>query len=271
MPPSRQRKPATRNGFVSVVRNAPRLLKGYYPIFLDYPFSSVPRYGYGKPPHPKLYEQFVALKPDIQKLLAEFTLLDAELRRIPLRPEKNSAEPSWINKWFEGLDVLALYGFVATRNPKLYLEIGSGYSTKVARQAIQERMLRTRIVSVDPKPRTEINPLCDELLRRPLEEIHLGLFARLQAGDILFFDGSHRSFMNSDVTVFFLDILPNLAPGVYVHIHDIELPYDYMPERAHWYYSEQYLLAVALLEGHKNFKVLLPNAFVSREQDCLEP
>lgn len=210
------------------------------------------------------------MKPEIHKLLTEFQRYAEALRRIPLRPQKNSPEPSWINKWFEGLDVFTLYGFVASRKPNLYIEIGSGYSTKVARQAIQEAQLRTKIISVDPRPRADINPLCDQLYRMPLENIDLSLFARLKAGDILFFDGSHRAFMNSDVTVFFLDILPNLPAGVSVHIHDIELPYDYMPERAHWYYSEQYLLAVALLEGHATFRVLLPNAFVSQEKDCVE-
>jgi hypothetical protein len=75
--------------------------------------------------------------------------------------------------------------------------------------------------------------------------------------------------MNSDVTVFFLEILPRLKPGVLVHIHDIELPCDYMPERAHWYYSEQYVLAASLLAGHRNYRVVLPNAFISREQDLV--
>lgn len=255
---------------LSTLYNSPKLAKGYYPIFLDYPFIPKPRYGHGKPPHAKLYAQFAALKPQIQKQLADFLGFEEGLRRIPLRPSKNSPDPSWINKWFEGLDVFALYGFIATRKPNLYVEIGSGYSTKVARHAIQEEQLRTKIISVDPHPRAEINPLCDQLFRKGLEEIDLNLFAKLKAGDILFFDGSHRSFMNSDVTVFFLDILPNLPAGVSVHIHDIELPYDYLPERAHWYYSEQYLLAVALLEGHATFNVLLPNAFISQEKDYMD-
>lgn len=33
--------------------------------------------------------------------------------------------------------------------------------------------------------------------------------------------------MNSDVTVFFIDILPRLRSGVIGHVHDITLPYDY--------------------------------------------
>jgi hypothetical protein len=56
---------------------------------------------------------------------------------------------------------------------------------------------------------------------------------------------------------------------VQVHIHDIDLPWDYMPERSHWYYSEQYLLAASLLAGHRGWDVRLGNAFVSREADLV--
>ena len=66
--------------------------------------------------------------------------------------------------------------------------------------------------------------------------------------------------MNSDVAVFFLDILPNLAPGVVVHIHDVFLPDDYPPQWIERYYSEQYLLACYLLAESTKFDVILPNS-----------
>jgi predicted O-methyltransferase YrrM len=187
-----------------------------------------------------------------------------------LRQGSNPEDPCWINGWLEGLDTLALYGFVASRKPAQYLEIGSGYSTKLVRRAIRDHSLPTQLTSIDPNPRSEIDALCDEIIRQPLESTDLTSFDKLEAGDILFFDGSHRAFMNSDVTVFFLEVLPRLRPGVLVHIHDIELPYDYMPERAHWYYSEQYMLGASLLAGHRDYRVVLPNAYVSRERDLVE-
>jgi len=81
-------------------------------------------------------------------------------------------------------------------------------------------------------------------------------------------DGSHRSFMNSDVTIFFLEILPRLKSGVLVHLHDIFLPLDYPPYweyryYPHRYWSEQYLLAASLLAGHRNYEILLPNRHIS--------
>ena len=97
-----------------------------------------------------------------------------------------------------------------------------------ARHAIRTGNLKTTIMSIDPKPRAEIDSLCDRVMRLPLELCDLNLFRELEPGDILFFDGSHRIFANSDVTVFFIEVLPRLKPGVLVHVHDIFLPADYL-------------------------------------------
>ena len=108
----------------------------------------------------------------------------------------------------------------------------------------------TRIVSIDPQPRAEVDELCDRVLRVPLEAADLSVFDELSDGDVLFFDGSHRTFMNSDATVFFLEVLPRLADGVLVGVHDVFLPYDYPRDFADRYYSEQYLLAAHLIAGN---------------------
>jgi len=265
----KSRRVAQSNPFLALLHGIPRLFKGYFPIFLDYAPHPITRWGYGKPPHPLLFEMFARDRDSYQRLLREFLNYTAYLLAIPLRQPRDSDQPSWIHNWLDGFDTLALYGFVTSRQPATYLEIGSGYSTKLVRRAIRDHSLATRLVSIDPHPRAEIDRLCDEVIRRRLEDTELARFEQLQSGDILFFDGSHRVFMNSDVTVFFLEVLPRLKPGVLVHIHDIELPYDYLPERAHWYYSEQYLLAASLLAGHRNYRVVLPTAYISREQDML--
>jgi hypothetical protein len=89
---------------------------------------------------------------------------------------------------------------------------------------------------------------------------------KIRSGDILFFDGSHRTFTNSDVTVFFLETLPRLPPGVIVHIHDIFLPADYPPEWNKRMFSEQYILAAMLLGKAPAFRTLLPDYFA-----CTDP
>ncbi|MDP9269062.1 MAG: class I SAM-dependent methyltransferase [Acidobacteriota bacterium] len=269
--PKALKRLARRNGFLYVLYNLPRLFKGYFPIFLDYPFEPAPRYGYGKPAHAQLEAMFAAGADAYRQQLREFLRFEEQLARIPARvTEKDtraSTDPCWINRWLDGLDTFALYGFIASRRPKLYLEIGSGYSTKVVRRAVRDSDLATRIVSVDPHPRAEIDALCDELVRSNMQSLPLERFDALNAGDILFVDGSHRVFMNSDVAVLFLDVLPRLRPGVLVHIHDVYLPVDYPPRMADWYYSEQYMLAAELLAGHAGFRVVLPGQYAATRPD----
>jgi hypothetical protein len=264
----RWRRLADGHGLLSVLLNLRRVAEGYQPIFLDHGVEALPRYGYGKPPHPELAHILAANEERYSSLLVKFLGFSEHLLRLPLHPRKASCEPCWINEWMDGLDTFGLYGFVASRDPGLFLEVGSGFSTRLVRRAIRDHRLRTRVVSIDPKPRAEIDELCDERIRMPLEKCDLGIISRLGPGDIFSIDGSHRSFMNSDVTVFFLEILPRLRPGVLVHIHDIFLPLDYRPwwmQRfyPHRYWSEQYLLAASLLAGHSSYQVILPCHYVS--------
>jgi hypothetical protein len=265
------RRLADGHGFLSVLLNLRRLADGYQPIFLDYRVEPVPRFGYGKPAHPELTRILARNDSQYTNVLSQFLGFSDYLFRIPLREPEGSPEPSWLHDWLDGLDTFALYGFVATRNAALHLEVGSGYSTKVVRRAIKDHSLSTLVVSIDPNPRAEIDQLCDHIVRQPLEKCDLGMFDRLADGDILFMDGSHRSFMNTDVTVFFLEILPRLKPGVLVHLHDVFLPLDYPPYweyqyYPHRYWSEQYLLAANMLAGQTLYDVVLPNHYISITQ-----
>ncbi|HSF47793.1 MAG TPA: class I SAM-dependent methyltransferase [Burkholderiales bacterium] len=216
-------------------------------IKLDYPVDTTPRYGYGNPPHSELSLFFAAARPLLIQRVREWLAHKTWFEAIDYETPADSAAPHWSNSYFTGLDAVALMATLAEVRPALYLEVGSGNSTKFARRAIQDRRLATRIVSIDPRPRAEIDRLCDELIREPFERESADIAGRLRAGDVLFIDSSHRSFTNSDVTVFFLETLPALPPGVVLHLHDIFLPYDYPPVWRDRYYSEQYLLAAYLL------------------------
>jgi hypothetical protein len=240
--------------------------KGWFPVFIKYPVYPRPRYGYhGKEPHRLLHQIIDRGRGRYRSQLEACKKHKNSLHRIRTSEPDHAEEPYWSNTWFSGLDAVALYSFLATVKPKVYLEIGSGNSTKFARKSIRDHSLITKIISIDPHPRAEIDALSDEIIRQPLEEASLELFDRLTEGDILFFDGSHRCFMNSDVTVFFLDVLPRLPCGVLIQVHDIHLPYDYPQERALHYESEQYLLAAMLLGGCTKYQIILPNEFVLRD------
>jgi hypothetical protein len=156
---------------------------------------------------------------------------------------------------------------VAAGRPALYVEVGSGNSTKFVRRAIRDHGLATRVVSIDPQPRAEVDGLCDEIIRTPLEDADLSVFGRLEAGDVLFVDNSHRCLQNSDVTVVFLEVLPELRPGVLVGWHDIFLPDDYPAWWSDRYYSEQYLLATWLLGGAGRAEIVFPAWYVAQHTD----
>jgi hypothetical protein len=113
----------------------------------------------------------------------------------------------------------------------------------------------------------EINEICNEVIRKPVEDVDLKLFDRLGANDILYIDNSHRALMNSDATILFLDVIPRLRPGVVVEIHDITLPYDYPADWTDRFYSEQYLLASFLLAQGKLFDIMLPCMFISHDDE----
>lgn len=239
-----------------------------YPIVLNYPIRPEPRFGYGCPPHPELLEVIEAGRANYSDTLQSLNRYRDDLRRIPLvEPKGLPAEARWCNAYFSGLDAAALYGLIRERKPRRIVEVGSGNSTKFAARAIRDGGLSTELVSIDPAPRAEIDQLCSKVHRCGLEAAELRIFAELQSGDFLFIDNSHRCFTNSDVTVFFLEILPRLPRGVVVHLHDIFLPLDYPPVWNAKYYSEQYLLAVYLLakSNHSPATVLLPCVFVSSD------
>lgn len=237
-----------------------------HPVFLDYKVDLSPRYGYGKPPHPLLYDIINENREGYRLLLNAFLQFTEQLIQIPVYKREES-KPSWINGFLPGLDSVSLYGLLALNNPVRYFEIGSGNSTKFARKAIDDYGLRTRIVSIDPHPRAEIDSLCDRIIREPVENVDISVFDELETGDILFVDNSHRAFTNSDATVTFLDILPRLKQGVIVEFHDIFLPYDYTSSFAKRWYSEQYLLACFLLAGGNRIEVLLPNMFICNDEE----
>jgi hypothetical protein len=246
-------------------------------LVLDYPpsYDYRPRWGYSRPPHAGLSALFDRDSDVQNELLQQMLALKPFLDRIPFQfDHEGSCEPGWMGGPINAVDTATLYSFLVKHRPKTYLEIGSGVTTLFAARAKRDHQLPTRIISIDPNPRAAVDARCDEVLRKPFEMSDLDVFERLQPGDIVFMDGSHRTFMNSDVTVFMLDVLPKLAPGVIVHFHDIVLPHDYAPMFADWYWNEQYILGAYLLGAADRVRILMPTGhfFAKKEvQRALAP
>jgi hypothetical protein len=252
-------------GLAYVVAQRSRIMMGAYPIMITYPGQLSPRWADSISGHPRLAKLINDNRSEYERLINVFGPFRGAIERIPDGQPADSIDPSWTNSFFTGVDAVGLYGILASQRPKRYFEIGSGNSTKLARRAIRDQGLPTVILSIDPSPQAQIDALCDTVIRKRLEDTDVEIFDQLEAGDVLFFDGSHHAFMSSDVVVFWLEILPRLRPGVLVHIHDIFLPYDYPANWRDRYYSEQYLVAVALLARQRSLDVFFPAYFVDRD------
>jgi hypothetical protein len=212
-------------------------------------------------------ERILRDRASIEQTLAVMTLLKDSYGRIDAEADPATPEqPHWKNSWLPGVDAAILYSLVASRKPRTYLEIGSGNSTKFVRRAIRDHGLSTRIISVDPQPRAEVDAICDEVVRSRIEDVNIDdVVGRLSPGDVVFVDNSHRGFQNSDVTVCFMELLPALPVGTIFGVHDICLPFDYDPCFLDYFYNEQYYLGMYLLGGAVEDKILLPSYFASRE------
>jgi predicted O-methyltransferase YrrM len=164
------------------------------------------------------------------------------------------------------LDALVLYAMMREYRPQKMLEIGSGFSTEIALMAANHT--KTAIQCIDPELDSHLMARESQLqarIQKPVQEVDLEVFAELQAGDFLFIDTTHTVKLGSDVNHLIFNVLPRLASGVFVHFHDIFLPYEY-PRR--WYdevsifWNEQYLLLAYLLDN-PSIELLLPNYALS--------
>lgn len=238
-------------------------------LFLEYKVDFKPRYGHGKPAHPQLYRIINNNRSRYGALLIDFLQYKEVYHSIKKTgEEKNENAPAWNNGFLPGLDIISLYGLISKIKPETYLEIGSGNSTRVARKAINDNKLQTKIISIDPVPRASIDQISDVVIRKPLEDLaDFSSIENLKENDMLFIDNSHRSFPNSDVTVCFLEVIPKLKKGVIIHIHDIYLPYDYPQFMCDRFYSEQYLLATLLLANSEKFQPIFPCYFISEDKE----
>lgn len=170
----------------------------------------------------------------------------------------------------EAVDAEVLYSLIRLFQPARIIEIGAGYSTLIITEAVLANSVngpRCQVTSIDPYPPDELLEKTSwpvNILRERVESVPQSVFSDLKSGDVLFIDSSHVCRFGSDVYFEFLEVLPQLAPGVIIHIHDIFLPVDYPEEwvvSRHRFWNEQYLLQ-AFLCGNRDFEVLWGGAWL---------
>jgi len=184
------------------------------------------------------------------------------------RDELVEIEFDFNNGYFSGFDAAVYYSLIRHLRPRRIIEIGGGYSTRIADKALALNQ-KGRLTCIEPYPEERLIDagLNIELIPKRIEEIDLNFFSCLEANDILFIDSSHTVKFGSDVCYEFLEVLPSLKAGGWIHVHDIFFPHDYP---ADWLLNqrlalnEQYLLE-AFLAFSTTFSAQLANYWI-----CLE-
>lgn len=176
------------------------------------------------------------------------------------------------NTFFPYPDGVTLYSLLRHLRPARVVEVGSGYSSAVMLDT-DERFLggRTEFTFIDPDPgrlhqllRPADRSRCRVIPER-VQAVPAEVFDALTAGDWLFIDSSHVSKIGSDVNHLFFELLPRLAAGVVVHVHDVFWPFEYP---RHWFeqgiaWNEAYLLR-GVLTGGRRYRILFFPSYLER-------
>jgi hypothetical protein len=176
--------------------------------------------------------------------------------------------PRFDQDWFPRLDAAAAYAIVRRAKPHRIVEVGSGHSTRFLARAIADGDLKTSLTCIDPAPRASLEALAVDWLPFLLQDAPETCFAALRPGDLLFIDSSHVLMPGSDVDRLLNQILPLLAAGIIVHVHDIFLPDPYPEDWAWRGYNEQSAVAV-MLQGEAYELLFASHYLVSRHGDRL--
>jgi hypothetical protein len=174
------------------------------------------------------------------------------------------------NDNFGSVDAELYYAIVRELRPRRIIEIGGGFSTRLAALAINRNRddgADTSLTVVEPFPDDELRagiPAVTSLIRKPLQDVPFEVFDDLDRDDVLFIDSTHVVAPGSDVCIEILELLPRLRQGVLVHLHDIFLPRHYsrrflLERRFIW--NEQYMLQ-AFLAFNTAFEIVFPAYYV---------
>ncbi len=177
----------------------------------------------------------------------------------------------YANDFFGHSDAITLFTMLRALRPRQVIEVGSGHSSAVMLDTRERFLPDTRLCFIEPYPDRLKSLLRSgddfELIEGKVQNVPIDRFRALQAGDILFIDSSHVSKAGSDVNDLFFRVIPALAVGVVVHIHDILWPFEYpmewLVEGRAW--NEAYLLR-AFLQYNPDWEVLYMNDYMGKHQ-----
>jgi Methyltransferase domain len=166
---------------------------------------------------------------------------------------------------YPALDARTLYYMVRALKPKRYLEVGSGLSTFYASIAGGQNKRDGKplsITCIEPFPYDALRSIENiTLIQKVAQDVPLAEFEKLESGDMLKID--------SDVAYLILEVLPRIAKGVCVHIHDVPFPYNVPFPPSRWIFGKDWpvywneaMIVQSFLAFNGAFEVLLSTPMI---------
>lgn len=172
----------------------------------------------------------------------------------------------WKNPAFSYSDAMSYYCVIRHFKPNRILEIGSGFSTLIADQAIKKNETGS-ITLIEPYPKEFLRRLesVNDIIESKVQDLSVSeLVSLVEASDIWFIDSTHTVKIGSDCLYIYLKIMPEISTDIIVHTHDVFLPFGIPKIKAlekHIYWTEQYLLYAYMLDNPK-IEVLFGSTYV---------
>jgi hypothetical protein len=172
------------------------------------------------------------------------------------------------NWFYSGWDAAYYYCLIRSKKPRSITEIGGGFSTSIAGDALQQNAREGQtgeIVSIDPYFRGNNSASFARIIKSELQKLDVEQRLSLLSADILFIDSSHVLKWGSDVLHLFEAWIPYVPVHTLVHVHDIFTPFDYPKQwmvQAKRFWNEQYILE-SFLALNNSFRILCPIYYLS--------
>ncbi len=222
--------------------------------------------------------ELIGLDIDLDKMEGVWNSFQPSMSRAPFPKDRSKRFRFFYNNpFFSYGDALVYYAMLDLHRPKSVIEIGSGYSSALLLDSIDDLKLQTSAAFIEPYPTQLYECLRPADLKTTnvvvskIQGVEASFYDRLVSGDFLFIDSSHVAKTGSDLTVELFQILPRLKPGVFVHFHDIfagfEYPKDWvMTENRGW--NECYFLR-AFLMYNRSFEIVFFNSHFAAHRPSL--
>ncbi|NQV00369.1 MAG: class I SAM-dependent methyltransferase [Parcubacteria group bacterium] len=174
----------------------------------------------------------------------------------------------WKNPAFSFSDAMSYYCMIRYIKPKNILEIGSGFSTLVADQALKKNG-NGNLLLIDPFPKKFLKKLAtvETIIESFVQNIDVQeLVDLVEKSDLWFIDSTHTVKSGSDCLYIYLKVMPEIRKDIIIHSHDVFLPFPYPQANLidkHTYWTEQYLLFAYMLDNPK-IEVLYSSTYANK-------